>query len=94
MVLDPSSLVAPADASDDVAHPATERNVLGDDVLTEGGTSSWAKSQIWSCWSGVVEKWSVTRSTNREGGGVTSPCLRNSPFRAQRSWSPTSPKSL
>jgi uncharacterized protein YrrD len=39
MVLDESSLVAPADAPDDVAHPATERNVVGDDVLTEGGTS-------------------------------------------------------
>jgi uncharacterized protein YrrD len=39
MVLDESSLVAPADAPADVAHPATERNVLGDDVLTEGGTS-------------------------------------------------------
>lgn len=39
MVLDESNLVAPADAPEDVAHPATERNVLGDDVLTEGGTS-------------------------------------------------------
>ena len=39
MVLDEASLVAPADAPEDVAHPATERNVLGDDVLTEGGTS-------------------------------------------------------
>jgi len=39
MVLDESSLVAPEDAPDDVGHPATERNVIGDDVLTEGGTS-------------------------------------------------------
>ena len=39
MVLDESSLVAPEVAPDDVAHPATERNVLGDDVLTEGGAS-------------------------------------------------------
>jgi len=39
MVIDESSLIAPADAPEDVAHPATERNVLGDDVLTEGGTS-------------------------------------------------------
>lgn len=39
MVLDESSLVDPADAPDDVARPATERNVLGDDVLTEGGVS-------------------------------------------------------
>jgi uncharacterized protein YrrD len=39
MVIDESSLVAPADAPEDVAHPATERNVLGNDVLTEGGTS-------------------------------------------------------
>jgi uncharacterized protein YrrD len=39
MVRDESSLVAPADAPADIAHPATERNVLGDDVLTEGGTS-------------------------------------------------------
>jgi uncharacterized protein YrrD len=37
-VLDESSLVAPADAPDD-ARPATERNVLGNDVLTEGGVS-------------------------------------------------------
>ena len=39
MVLDDSSLVAPEDAPDDVAHPAVERNVIGDDVLTEGGSS-------------------------------------------------------
>jgi uncharacterized protein YrrD len=39
MVTDEGQLVAPEDAPDDVAHPATERNVLGDDVLTEGGTS-------------------------------------------------------
>ena len=39
MVLDESSLVAPRDAPDDVGRPATERDVIGDDVLTEGGTS-------------------------------------------------------
>jgi uncharacterized protein YrrD len=39
MVNDESELVAPEDAPEDVAHPATERNVLGVDVLTEGGTS-------------------------------------------------------
>ncbi len=39
MVLDESKLVAPDDAPEDVGHPATERNVLGDDVLTEGGAS-------------------------------------------------------
>ena len=39
MILDESSLTAPGDAPDDVGHPATERNVIGDDVLTEGGRS-------------------------------------------------------
>ena len=39
MVLDESNLVAPDDAPEDVGHPATERNVLGDDILTEGGAS-------------------------------------------------------
>lgn len=39
MVVDEASLTAPEDAPDDVAHPATERNVIGDDVLTEGGRS-------------------------------------------------------
>ena len=39
MVLDESNLVAPEDAPGDVGRPATERNVLGNDVLTEGGTS-------------------------------------------------------
>lgn len=39
MVLDESSLTAPDDAPDDVGHPATERNVIGNDVLTEGGRS-------------------------------------------------------
>lgn len=39
MILDESSLTAPADAPDDIGHPATERNVIGDDVLTEGGRS-------------------------------------------------------
>jgi len=39
MVADESSLVSGEDAPDDLSHPATARNVLGDDVLTEGGTS-------------------------------------------------------
>jgi uncharacterized protein YrrD len=39
MVLDETSLVLPDAAPDDVAHPATERNVLGNDVLTESGVS-------------------------------------------------------
>jgi uncharacterized protein YrrD len=39
MIVDGSSLVAPEDAPADVGHPATERNVIGNDVLTEGGTS-------------------------------------------------------
>jgi uncharacterized protein YrrD len=39
MVHDESSLVAPQDAPNEVGHPATERNVIGDDILTEGGTS-------------------------------------------------------
>ncbi len=39
MILDDSCLTAPEDAAADVGHPATERNVIGDDVLTEGGRS-------------------------------------------------------
>ena len=39
MILDESCLTPPGDAPDDVGHPATERNVIGDDVLTEGGKS-------------------------------------------------------
>ena len=39
MVMDSSSLVLPEAAAPDMAHPATERNVLGNDVLTEGGVS-------------------------------------------------------
>jgi uncharacterized protein YrrD len=39
MVLDESSLRPPENAPDDVARPAVERNVIGNDVLTEGGTS-------------------------------------------------------
>jgi len=39
MVIDESSLVARDDAPDEVARPAPGRNVLGNDVLTEGGTS-------------------------------------------------------
>jgi uncharacterized protein YrrD len=39
MVMDESSLVLPGDAPEEVGHPATERNVLGNDVLTEGGES-------------------------------------------------------
>ena len=39
MVLDESSLVEASEAPDEVGTPAAQRNVLGDDVLTEGGTS-------------------------------------------------------
>lgn len=38
MIMDESSLTAPDDAPAEVS-PATERNVIGDDVLTEGGRS-------------------------------------------------------
>jgi len=39
MIVDDSSLTSPHDAPDDVARPATERNVIGNDVLTERGVS-------------------------------------------------------
>jgi len=39
MVLDETSLVAPGAAPDEVGRPAAGRNVLGNDVLTEGGVS-------------------------------------------------------
>lgn len=39
MIVDESGLVAPESAPDDVARPATERNVIGNDVLTDGGNS-------------------------------------------------------
>ena len=39
MVADASCLVLPEDAPEEVAHPGTDRNVVGDDVLTEGGVS-------------------------------------------------------
>jgi len=39
MVMDETGLVAPDAAPDEVAHPATDRNVLGNDVLTESGVS-------------------------------------------------------
>ena len=39
MIADSSSLTAREDAPADVGHPATGRNVIGDDVLTEGGKS-------------------------------------------------------
>jgi uncharacterized protein YrrD len=38
MVVDEARLIDPEDAPPDVGRPATERNVLGDDVLTEGGS--------------------------------------------------------
>lgn len=39
MILDGSALSAPEEAPDEVARPAVERNVIGNDVLTEGGVS-------------------------------------------------------
>lgn len=39
MTMTEASLVAPIDAPDEVGHPATERNVLGNDVVTERGVS-------------------------------------------------------
>jgi len=39
MVMDETSLVGPSAAPDEVARPAAGRNVLGNDVLTEGGVS-------------------------------------------------------
>lgn len=39
MVRDEDALSAPEDATDDVGRPATDRNVIGNDVLTERGVS-------------------------------------------------------
>jgi uncharacterized protein YrrD len=39
MVLDETSLTAPEDAPDEVGRPAKERNVIGNDVLTDRGVS-------------------------------------------------------
>lgn len=39
IVADESSLVLPGNAPDEVAHPGTDRNVVGNDVLTESGVS-------------------------------------------------------
>lgn len=39
MVRDETALTEPGEAPREVGKPATERNVLGDDVLTEGGVS-------------------------------------------------------
>lgn len=39
MILDESSLTATEDAADDLARPASDRNVIGNDVLTERGVS-------------------------------------------------------
>lgn len=39
MIVDEDSLVLPNDAPDEVARPATDRNVIGNDVLTERGVS-------------------------------------------------------
>ncbi len=39
MVVDRSSLVDPASAEEAIARPETDRNVIGNDVLTESGTS-------------------------------------------------------
>jgi uncharacterized protein YrrD len=39
MIMDESALMLPDAAPDNVAHPAVERNVLGNDVLTESGVS-------------------------------------------------------
>ncbi len=46
MVLDDSALVDPVDAPEEVGQPATGRNVLGDDVLTEGGVSLGTVSDL------------------------------------------------
>ncbi|MEO7837184.1 MAG: PRC-barrel domain-containing protein, partial [Acidimicrobiales bacterium] len=39
MIMDESRLAAPEDAPDAVARPASDRNVIGNDVLTERGVS-------------------------------------------------------
>ena len=46
MIVDDSSLTARDDAPDEVGHPATGRNVIGDDVLTEGGRSLGTVSDL------------------------------------------------
>jgi uncharacterized protein YrrD len=46
MIEDESTLVAPADAPEEVARPATDRNVLGDAVITEGGVQLGTVSDL------------------------------------------------
>ena len=88
MVADESSLVLPEDAPDDVGRPAADRNVVGDDVLTEGGVSLGTVRDL-ALLVGSAGKWSGTRSRRPAGDGATSlfPPSSQSPDRP--SWCPT-----
>jgi hypothetical protein len=69
MVLDESSLVDPKEAPDEVGRPATERNVIGNDVLTEGGTSLGKVTDLVLLVgsSGVVVGYQIDKATGGQG---------------------------
>ena len=93
MVLDESSIVASGDAPDDVGHPAMERDVLGDDVLTEGGSSlgKVADLVLLVGSSGEVVGYQIDKAGG--GSGATSRCRNSFPSQGMRWWSRISPRS-
>jgi uncharacterized protein YrrD len=72
MVSDESALVDPHDASDEVGRPAAERDVLGDDVLTERGVSLGKVSDLVliAGGTGAVVGYQITKA---DGGTVFIP---------------------
>ena len=78
------TLAAPEVAPDDIARPATDRNVLGNDVLTEGEAAS-APLSILFCWSEATARLLGMRSRKLPADPATFRYRSNCPSQAMHS---------
>ena len=85
MVDDETSLILPEDAPVDIGAPPSGRDVTGDEVLTEQGTSLGKVRDVVVLVE-AMERWSATRSTPQPAGLDTSRCPPSWQCRAAR-WS-------
>jgi len=67
MIVDEESLIRPKDAPEEVGRPATDRNVLGNDVLTESGVNLGVVEDLALLVGGVGEV--VGYEIGKPGGG-------------------------
>ena len=91
MIMDDAALIAPGDGPPEVARPPSDRDVLGNDVLTERGVSLGTVSDLALVvgGTGTVVGYRITKEM---AGPVTFRCLRSCRYLGWPWWCRTLPR--